>query len=91
MAGKRWMLWAAMGALMAVTGCCRFCERWCGPEHPNCCGYQQPAPACCTPCTPCCPQGTVPSQYPPTQPVPGGNQTWQRTYTQPVNGQNCCQ
>ena len=95
MAGKQWIKWAAMGAMVAATGCCRFCEHWCGPEHPaqQCC---QPCQPCCVPC---CPPGTVPSHYQPTQPVPQPvpgqpgqpGQTWNRTFTQPVSYNNCCQ
>ncbi|OAI55106.1 hypothetical protein AYO44_02910 [Planctomycetaceae bacterium SCGC AG-212-F19] len=98
MAGKQWIKWAALGALMAATGCCRFCEHWCGPDNRAAAGYQAP---CCQPvqpcCVPCCPPGTVPSHYQPTQPVPQQpqpgqpGQTWQRTYTQPVSYNNCCE
>jgi hypothetical protein len=88
MAGK-WMRWAAMGALLAATGCCRFCERWCGPS-PTAAAYPHCVP--CTPCcVPCCPPGTAPAHYQPQQPVPGQGTGWQRTYTQPVSGQNCCE
>gem|GEM_PF-5591011 len=64
MARKMW--W--MGMLLVVlssTGCCRWCEHWCGQHH----GYAQPvayAPQQCVPCcpVPCCPSSPAPVQQP---------------------------
>jgi hypothetical protein len=80
-----------LGAVLSLTGCCRWCERHC--PHPTtacqpcvpCC----PAPAtttqACQPCTPlpCCPT-PVTSYTAPTATTTHSQQGWQRT----PNG--CC-
>ncbi|MBL8795490.1 MAG: hypothetical protein JNM56_16415 [Planctomycetia bacterium] len=92
MAGMRWALCAMVLGLVASSGCCRWCERWCADRNPPAvASYPQQQ---CVPCCPvvCCPPGgAAPAHYPPaTAPVPGQPSSWQRTYTQPVSG-NCCQ
>jgi hypothetical protein len=68
MPGKRWGGWAVLVALVATTGCCRFCDRWCERQDHPVAGYSQPA---CVPCGSvpvCCP----PSSYPSGGAVPAG-------------------
>lgn len=78
MPGKRLWLAALAMALLGSTGCCRFCERWCGHNYQNPApvSYQQPA---CIPVCPqqpvCCPPGTAPVQ---SHAAPA--QGWQRSY-----------
>jgi hypothetical protein len=79
MPGKRYAIWAALMSVMALAGCCSWCERHC----PNC----HPPVQACAPCCPqpaCCPTGTA---YPPpvtaAAPPPQG---WQRPgYPQQMN------
>jgi hypothetical protein len=87
MAGKRWWLPVALAMLMTASGCCRFCDRWCGHGHggatSQACVPCVPAPVCCpTPAAsaPVCPPGTVPAT---SVHQPGG---WQRNYN---NGCAC--
>ena len=89
MAAKRWGFLAIVVAVLGGTGCCRFCERWCGPQP------QYAPTGCCQPCVPCCPvpaaanpccspPGSSPYYAPavPSQPVaPAAAQSgWNRTY-----------
>ena len=81
---RSWTL-AAVGVLLGLTtGCCRFCEHWCGHDYHS--GpYYQPAP-CCVPCNPCAP-GTytgyiAPQACAPPQPAP-----YQGGGFQPASGQ----
>src|SRR5262249_1193198 len=49
MARKRFWLTAVLLAVLAGTGCCRWCEHWCGErQSSNAPGYVQQ-------CVPCCP------------------------------------
>ena len=64
MARKSWWLMGMLLALSANTGCCRWCEHWCGHRQ-----YAQPvayAPQqACVPCIPvqCCPSSPAPTQW----------------------------
>jgi len=65
--------------MLTCTGCCRFCDRWCGPHHVPASSAQP----CCVPCCPtyqpapvCCPTGSSPV----------GQGQWQRAYSAPVDG-----
>lgn len=86
-----------MSLLLLVSGgCCRFCDRWCGPHNANVAPapvyapavVPAAAPAQCVPCVPCCPVGQLKPQ-----PVPAfnsqahANTSWQRTYGQDGS---CC-
>ena len=82
MPAKNWLLIALTAAILAGSGCCRFCERWCGHNYQNPVpvNYAQPAGAC-VPCCPqpvCCPVGSSPAA--PVAPVAQPNQNWQRSY-----------
>jgi hypothetical protein len=76
MPGKRYAIWAALISVMALAGCCSWCERHCPNCHPPC-------TPCCSPQPACCP---APAAYPPpvtsAAPPPQG---WQR----PVQQMNC--
>ncbi len=84
MPGKRLLLTAVLGLTMTALGCCRMCERWCGPSQQGCCAPPPPGQGC--PCTPTgsyyqapqCSPGCVPatSNGVPTVPVPAGQQQW---------------
>ena len=65
--------WAGALALLSGTGCCRWCDRWCGAQHhaaapavgsPCCvpCAPVQPAAQCCPvpAAAPCCPTPVAP-------------------------------
>jgi hypothetical protein len=60
------------------TGCCRWCERWCGHAAPT---YAAPAPAAyaapAQACVPCCPVVCCPSSPAPAAVGAVGGQ-WQR-------------
>lgn len=75
MAGKKLLGMAIAALLLANTGCCRWCDRWCGNRQatPVCC---TPAPVCCPPAPVCCPPAPV-CQPVHSSPVSGGPQ-WQR-------------
>jgi hypothetical protein len=65
MSGKMLALGAMLSVTLAATGCCRLCDRWCGPRHGEPVAYQpaQCCPVVCCP-APCCnasPAGTVPA------------------------------
>ena len=74
-------LWlVVLAALAANTGCCRWCDRWCGNQHTG--GYA-PAPACCAPAQQCAPACQPVQCYPApaAAPVPVGSSPaagWQR-------------
>jgi hypothetical protein len=63
MPGKRLLLMAVLGLTLTALGCCRACDRWCGPNQ-GCCA--PPPSQCCQP--QCCPNG---SYYPAQQCPPG--------------------
>jgi hypothetical protein len=80
MSVRRLALLIGMIVLMASSGCCRFCDHWCGPRQQQ---YvpgppaqvvvpaASPVPAggpCCVPCVPCCPTSQFKAPVP--QPVP---------------------
>jgi hypothetical protein len=101
MSVRPFALLTGMLMLLASTGCCRFCDHWCGPRQPQ---YAPGPPAqvvvpaaspvpyqapCCVPCPPCC----VPtSQFKqPVTPVPAvgppyGQAGWAKQYSQG----SCC-
>ena len=63
---KRW-LGMLVGAVLATTGCCRVCDRWCPDRHgAGVAGYQ----AAAVPCVPCVPTTAVGAA--PVAPVAGG-------------------
>jgi hypothetical protein len=76
---SRWLVsWAALVALVGMSGCCWFCEKCCG--HPVTCA--QPVPVCCQPV--CCQPvaaAPVPATAAPVlaQPQP----TWQNPTVRP--------
>ena len=78
MSAKHFWPLVMAGTLLAGTGCCRLCDRWCGDNHYNagaaqpCCAPTGPVPACCTP-------GPAAVGPPPAA-------TWQRQYPNA-----CCQ
>jgi hypothetical protein len=65
MPGKRFWGWTVLAASLTSTGCCSFCDRWCGQRYNQSC-----APVCCQPvcCQPC-----GPANYPP---APAANGSW---------------
>jgi len=72
MSAKHFCAWATLATLLAGSGCCHLCDRWCGDNHYSA-GAAQP---CCTPCNPapaCCPAVTGPVSAPPAG-------SWQRSY-----------
>jgi len=81
-----------LSSVVALAGCCRWCERWC-PEcqHPAAVAAV-PAQPCCVPCCPPtttagCPPGTVPAAgYQPAVAVPGAPAGFQRNYAPPATG-----
>jgi hypothetical protein len=95
MPGKRMWKWAALVAVLAGTGCCKWCERHCCPKPVACqpcvpCCPLPAAPAACQPCVPCCPvpAGYQPTGYTPVAPAAApGHTQWQRSFGQ--NG--CCE
>ena len=54
MPGKRVWLGLVGLLLLGSTGCCRWCERWCGNSHPTAAipAYAPAANQCCVPCCP---------------------------------------
>ena len=66
MAAKKWVSWALLAVVSLTCGCCRFCDRWCGPHT-----AAAPAASCC--CVPCCHPGTVAGAAP-AVPAAGWNQ-----------------
>jgi hypothetical protein len=78
MARKSLWLTGFLLAALANTGCCRWCERWCGHGHAP--AYAPtayaPAPTHCVPCCPvpvCCPSSPAPAAGPAAPPG-----QWQR-------------
>ena len=69
MARKTWWLMGLVLVGLANTGCCRWCERWCGPSHHGCAQPVAYAPQ--QQCVPCCPVQCCPASPAPTQ-------QWQR-------------
>ncbi len=57
MPGKKWLFGLLLAALSMTTGCCHFCDRWCGARS----GYTPAAAPCCVPC---CPQTVGASPVP---------------------------
>jgi hypothetical protein len=62
MTRKFWLLTALLTSAALNTGCCRWCDRWCGNNNPPPAYY--PAPTACVPaCAPApvaCPAGCAP-------------------------------
>ena len=82
MPGKRYAIWAALISVVALAGCCSWCEKHCPNCHP-------PAQACAPCCPPpaCCPG---PAGYPPPVTAAAAPpQAWQRTYPAPQTQMNC--
>jgi hypothetical protein len=95
---RRVVVFAGMVLVLANTGCCRMCDRWCGPRaaQPVVAAQPvyaapapvvaQPAPAgqCCVPCcVPMCCQSPAAGGAVP-QPVPAyGTNSWQKNYFNP--------
>src|SRR5262249_40154113 len=62
MASVRRLGWGLIGGVVvALTGCCSWCERHCGHSAPV--AYAQPYGGCCQPA--CCPPPCCPAGYPP--------------------------
>ncbi len=81
MPGMRCAKWVALVGVLALTGCCSWCDKHC----PNC---HQPAPAAYPPCVPCCPApacAPAPVAYGPAPAA--APQTWQRQF--PPQQMNC--
>jgi hypothetical protein len=58
MARKSWWLVGILLGVLTNTGCCRWCERWCGPSHAQPVAYapqQQCIPVCAPVCAPSSP------------------------------------
>jgi hypothetical protein len=81
MTGKK-MLWTALVAvLLGNTGCCRWCDRWCGHQQQYAPAAYAPAqqcapvcqPAYCAPAPVCQPVGSSPVAAVPVAPA-----SWQR-------------
>jgi len=96
MAGNRMAVWAILLGTLGLTGCCRWCDRWCPERAAHAYPPVAAAPQCCVPATVCCPPGTVPASgyspgFAPTAAPPAG-QPWQRSYSAVPGGQpNCCE
>lgn len=93
MSANRLAIWAILTGTLALTGCCRWAERWCPPPAH---AYPPPVAAaspCCVPATVCCPPGTVPAGYPAGAPGAPVGQGWQRSYTAVPGGPqpSCCE
>ncbi|MCI0683670.1 MAG: hypothetical protein L0Y71_16310 [Gemmataceae bacterium] len=80
MARRSWWLAGILLGAFLNTGCCRWCERWCGAPHAAPVAYAPQAyaaPAYAAPayapqhCVPCCPVVCTPASS------PAGGQ-WQR-------------
>ena len=69
MTAKRWWL-AAVLTVSLASGCCKFCDRWCGSPH-----QAAAAPVCCYPAQPvyCTPVATTAAAVP-AAPAAGWNQ-----------------
>lgn len=95
MPAKKMAIWAMLLGTMALTGCCRWCDRWCPDHHPPAAypPVAAAAPACCVPATVCCPPGTVPAGgYQGYPAAPPAGQPWQRSYgAAPGVQPNCCE
>jgi hypothetical protein len=76
MPGKGCAKWMALSSVIALAGCCSWCERNCSQCH-------APAPvAAASPCVPCCAAAPAPVAVSYQQPAPAPAGQWQRTYPQ---------
>lgn len=76
MAGKRCAISVAVMSMLALAGCCRWCER-------NCPSCHAPPPA--QACVPCCPAPAAAAYPPPVTAAAAPVGQWQR----PVQQMNC--
>jgi len=76
---KRLGTWVALASVVGLSGCCWWCDKWCGERNYG------GAPACCAPAPSCCPQQQCCQPVP--APVPAQNWSQARSYNPPTN---CC-
>ena len=78
---KRLGAWVALVSVVGLSGCCWWCDKWCGDHHSSC------TPVCCNPAPqcyqqqPCCQPAAVPV-------APAQNWNQQGRYYNPQT--NCC-
>ena len=78
---RKKLLWAALAALIVGnTGCCRWCDRWCGDRGASSRQCAQPCvPICCPPAPVCQPVHSSPVSAAPVGTVTTvGAPQWQR-------------
>ncbi len=65
MSMKRCPGWLALLGLVALSGCCNWCEKHCPACHQPTAAAYQPAPTCCVPCQPVAPVANYQAAPPP--------------------------
>lgn len=78
---KRCLGWLALSSMLALTGCCNWCEKHCAACHQTT-AAASPAPTCCVPCYSAPQAAPVVNYQAPPPPQQGWNRTLNCTCTQ---------